>query len=266
MNVHCSWPCPPTHPELCATEVHLWFADLLRPAEVVRALVGVLSADERSHADQLYLGRDRRRYIVGRALLRQILGRYLGLNGQDIAFRYGQWGKPTLTDYEKAKQLEFNLSHSAEVVVYAFAANRRVGVDIESIRPIPDADDIMDRFFPLQDRRSYHSLSANRREEAFFQYWTRREAFLKAIGYGLTGADTAGDATGSDMRQSQSLDGQEGKGQHIWSLLNFSPTLGHIGAVAAEGDQCDLKYYNACEVNPWMPPMLMWNGIQERGR
>jgi 4'-phosphopantetheinyl transferase len=245
VNSPCTWLSPATHPELRATEAHLWFADLLQPAEVIRALGGMLSADEQSRADRFYFERDRRRYIVSRGLLRQILSRYLALDGHDLVFRYGEWGKPALGDYENTRDMQFNLSHAADRVVCVLATNRRVGIDVESIRPIPEADDIVDRFLPPENSRNYHSLNASRREEAFFWHWTRREALFKALGHGLTGAEPASGAPGSDVRPHQPSDGHDGQAACTWFLHSFSPTQDSIGAVAVEGNLCDLKYYHA---------------------
>ncbi|HET7010421.1 MAG TPA: 4'-phosphopantetheinyl transferase superfamily protein [Anaerolineales bacterium] len=219
---------------LRGNEVHLWFADLRQPRQVVQAFSDMISTDEQARAGRFHHERDRRRYVISRGLLRLILSRYLAVEARDLGFGYGEWGKPAIPESKNGSRLQFNVSHSAQGVMYAIAPDRRVGIDIECIRTIPEADDIADRFFSDDERRACASASPRRRDEVFLELWTRREAFLKALGHGWNAQVPA--AAFSDI---------EGGHWPAWLVRTFRPTGEYIAAVAVEGDHCDFKEYCA---------------------
>ncbi|NIS83345.1 MAG: 4'-phosphopantetheinyl transferase superfamily protein [Anaerolineales bacterium] len=245
MISRCSWPSPAAQPELSAGEAHLWFADLRQPPEVVRALGGLLSPDERSRADRFFSEVDRSRYIVSHGLLRQLLGQYLALGAGDLAFRYGKWGKPSLHEWQNSLGLQFNLSHSSEGAVYGFVKGRRIGVDVELVRPIPEMDDLADRFFSPEDCHVYRSNSWDRREETFLRCWTRMEAIEKARGQGLVSPNRVGVGAASDARAPQTADRKHGRFSGAWMLQTFSPNHRFIGTLAIEAPSCKIEYFTA---------------------
>lgn len=151
-----------------------------------RALATLLSEAERRRANSFVLDQDRRRFIVGRVRLRQLLAERLGVAPQRVAFVYGAHGKPALAPEFAGSGLCFNLSHSKGLAVYAFAFGRDVGVDVEAIREIPDANEIAARVFSAGEREAYAALRPRDRALGFLNCWTRKEAFIKAIGDGLT--------------------------------------------------------------------------------
>ncbi len=112
-----------------------------------------------------------------------LLGRYLNVPPANIQFKYGSKGKPTLTVLET---VNFNASHSGDLAVFAFTEHCKVGIDVEQIRPLPDMQNIADRFFCSEEAVELMSLNANERKHAFFLCWTRKEAYIKAIGDGLS--------------------------------------------------------------------------------
>jgi 4'-phosphopantetheinyl transferase len=148
-------------------------------------LAGLLSADERHRAGRFAFARERRRYIVARARLRQLLGERLGAAPESLRFVYNPHGKPALARCPGQRDLRFNVSHCGGVAAYAFAEGREVGVDIEEVCELPDADDIAMRLFSHHERGAYLRLSLRERPQGFFNCWTRKEAFLKALGEGL---------------------------------------------------------------------------------
>jgi 4'-phosphopantetheinyl transferase len=179
------WGLPPANLGLSNDEVHVWRACLAQPAVTLKRLAQTLSADEQRRAERFYFERHRRHFIVARGVLRVILGHYLGLEPHQVRFTYGAQGKPALVVCEGQSSLDLNLSHSQELALYAVTRRRQVGVDVECIRPIPDAEQIAARTFSAQEYRVWRTLPEATKQEAFFNCWTRKEAYVKAIGDGL---------------------------------------------------------------------------------
>lgn len=150
----------------------------------------MLSADERDRADQYRFERDRNRYTVGRALLRALLARYCDAHPAELVFDYGGFGKPSLKDGPS-----FNLSHSGALALYAFADSGELGVDVELQNDDFAKDRIAERFFSPAEVRSLRALPAEQQPGAFLCCWTRKEAFIKARGDGLSLALDSFDVT-----------------------------------------------------------------------
>ncbi len=174
-------PLPPL-----SEDVHVWRIVLDRSEARIRQLRSVLSDDEGTRADRFYAARDRDHFVVGRGSLRTILGRYLGVSADRLTFKAGPFGKPMLSGEWQDTQLEFNLSHSKGLAVLALAGGRRVGVDIEAVRPIREMDGLVMRFFSTNEQEAFLKVPIERRPAAFFRTWTRKEAYIKAIGTGLS--------------------------------------------------------------------------------
>jgi 4'-phosphopantetheinyl transferase len=184
-----SWDMPPATLSLSINEVHVWRVSLAQSALVLPTLEALLSPGELQRARRFHFERDQRRYIVSQGHLRLLLGQYLKREPRQIEFCQGTRGKPALAASsltpDAPGDLRFNLSHSHELALYAFAWNREVGIDVEHIRPVADRDQIVRRFFAPQEQAVFFALPDDQRTEAFFQCWTRKEAFIKAIGEGL---------------------------------------------------------------------------------
>ena len=177
---------PPSSPPqpLTDTDLHVWYASLKRPQPELDRLFVLLSPDEKERADRFHFERDRNRFIAGRGLLRTLLGDYLEMDASQIQFVYGASGKPALNPAFHEKALEFNVSHSNDLVAYIFHPSSRVGIDLEYIRPMPDMDDFARQFFSPRESAFINSL--DQKQDAFFKIWTCKEAFFKASGEGLT--------------------------------------------------------------------------------
>jgi 4'-phosphopantetheinyl transferase len=198
-------------------------------------LAGLLSADERERAGRFAFERDRRRYIVARARLRQLLGERLGAAPESLQFVYKPHGKPALARCPGRRDLRFNVSHCGEVAAYAFAEGRAVGVDIEEIRELPDAEDIAMRFFSRRERAAYMRLPVRERPQGFFNCWTRKEAFIKALGSGLSCPLDSFDVSFAPGRPARILRvGRVAASRCGWTLRSFVPGPGLVGAVALQ--------------------------------
>ncbi len=172
-------------PILDPMAVHVWHAPLAAWTDQTPQFDPWLRDDERQHAARLLLPQDRQRFLVCRGLLRKLLEAYGMAPAQEIEFVLGPQKKPRLHERHAAGQWEFNLSHADEMAVFALTRGRSVGVDVQDIRSINLADQIVRRQFADVERVQYQSLKPRQRPHAFTALWTRKEAYLKALGTGL---------------------------------------------------------------------------------
>ncbi len=172
------------------SEVHLFRADLEQPISNLDDFTSSLSPDEQARGNRFHFEKHRHRFKVARSLLRLLLARYLKTAPDTIQFQYGAKGKPFLcpdTDHgPHASKLRFNLAHSAHRGIYAFSWGAELGVDLEYIRDDRDLEAIARRFFAPGEVVRWLELSAPERVPAFFEIWTRKEAYIKACGGGLS--------------------------------------------------------------------------------
>lgn len=173
-------------PLLTDRDVHIWQAALQQPEAVLAALRPLLNVDETQRAARFHFAADQRRYLVGRGLLRLLLGHYLAVEPAALAFAYNAYGKPYVATTMGAPAVQFNLSHSGEMVFYAIARNYPLGVDVERVRPEMDWAALAQHVFSPVEQRTLATLPAPEQLPAFFRGWTRKEAFIKARGVGLS--------------------------------------------------------------------------------
>jgi len=237
------WSRPAFEPALSNREVHVWRAFLDQPPNRICQLTLLLSADERARAERFRFERDRRRFIVGRGILRSILGRYLCMAPDRVQFCTGAYGKPHLAASHGCSALCFNLAHSCELVLYALTLGRKVGVDLEYLRPMPDAAQIAQQFFSPFEYETWRALPEAQKQEAFFNCWTRKEAYLKAIGEGMARSLDSFDVSlvpGQPARL-YSVNGRSDEAK-CWSLTTFVPAANSLATVAVEGSGCRALY------------------------
>lgn len=232
-----SWTPPPERPRLRDEEVHVWFADLVRAAPRVESLSHLLSPDELRRAEGFYFERHRQAFAVARGLLRKILASYVGADPRDLNFAYSAHGKPSLSGELGDCDIRFNLSHSHGLALYAIARGREVGVDIEYCRPRVAFAEIAERFFSAREVETFRRLPEHLRREAFFNCWTRKEAFIKAVGEGLSFPLDAFDVSLVPGEPAALLGVRDSLRQVTrWALRELpEPAPEYVGAVAAEG-------------------------------
>lgn len=181
-----SWLDPPEQLTLASGDLHVWRAWLdQQPTAHLARLRQLLSPDEQERAGRFYFPIHRERYIVSRGTLRILLGRYLNRPPETITFSYGPQGKPAL-DSDSGNRLEFNVTHSEQVALFAFIWEKPVGVDVEYIRSMKDMAQMAQRFFSAEENKIWRSVPPEERDRAFFNCWTRKEAYIKALGEGLS--------------------------------------------------------------------------------
>jgi 4'-phosphopantetheinyl transferase len=232
--------------ELNESQVHFWFTPLTEADPRIRELGHLLSSVEIRRAERFHLERDRSSFIISHGVLRQLLGRYLGLKPEDIEYQTGPHGKPSLSPVCGGSSLQFNMSHTYGMAVFALTRSGRIGVDVERMdRNITDRDEIAAGFFSPMEAAVYRALPGEDRVEGFFNCWTRKESFIKAIGDGLTCPLDSFQVTLRPGDQAQLLSVRNGRAED-WSMVSLEPLNGYKSAITAEAtwQLADLGEFN----------------------
>lgn len=217
-------------------EVHVWSTKLDLPTSRVQALEQTLAADERQRASRFRFPTDRARFIVARGILRTLLGRYLGREPQTLQFTYNEYGKPALAEESESDSLLFNVTHSQSMALYAFTRIGDIGIDLEQITEGQDYENIAKRFFSPAEVEELHAVPVKRRKEAFLNCWTRKEAYIKARGLGLSLALSEFDVSLTPGTPAKLLAIREvGQEYSWWSLHALAPGPDYIAALAVKG-------------------------------
>ncbi len=240
MNSDAFWLSPPAQPALGPDEVHVWRASLDLSEPQVDALVPLLSDDERQRTDAYCRPELRTAFVAARGRLRLLLGRYLGLAPDQVRFVYNVHGRPELPAESGRVRLNFNLSHSGSVVLYAFAWRRQVGVDVERPGRRLEFEALAGRFFSARETAALRALPDADRRAAFFRCWTRKEAFIKATGRGLSYGLSRFDVTLGPHEPAGLLRAEwDDPGQ--WSLRDLPTGPDYAAAIAVEGSDWLLR-------------------------
>lgn len=232
------WSSPPSSVFLQPGDVHVWRLALDQPVEPYLEL---LQPDEFGRANRFYFDKDRKRFAVARGFLRVLLGRYLQSDPKLLMFVYGTHGKPA---FEGEGSLRFNMTHSHGMALYALTEGREIGVDVEHIRADFTNDDVARRFFSPFEVQSLCALPGEERVESFFRCWTRKEAYIKATGRGLSQPLDSFDVTLGPGDRAALLRNDDGTHER-WTMVNVEVGPGYAGAVAVEGQITNIRYWNA---------------------
>jgi 4'-phosphopantetheinyl transferase len=244
------WLSPSANCSLPDTDIHIWRGWLDQPAWHVQQLAQTLSADECVRANRFRFEMDRTRFIVARGLLRSILGYYLGIEPGQVRLCYGRHGKPYLHEDFRAL-IRFNVAHSHQLAVYAFARAREIGIDLEYARPMPRSQQTAAEFMSAHEMALLSELPIDQQQEAFYLCWTRKEAYVKATGIGLEqplGRLSVSLVPGEPARL-LNVEGNPGETYH-WSLRSFRPAPGYVAALAVEGHDCHTTFWDLATLHP----------------
>ncbi len=238
-----TWHAPPETLTLAIDEVHVWRAGLELSESQVQTLQQTLSADELERAERFRFENHRKHFIVARGLLRNILGRYLEKDPKQLQFCYKRNGKPELSTLS-VESVRFNISHSQVLALYAFTLDREIGIDLELIRQDLSDEKIAERFFSTCEVKRLRSLPKHLQKEAFFNCWTRKEAYIKARGDGLK-LKLDQFSVSLDPGEPAELLSAQGGNQELsrWKLKELYPCRGFAGALAVEGHGWQLKLW-----------------------
>jgi 4'-phosphopantetheinyl transferase len=236
------WFAPPERLSLDAGAVHVWRVSLDESPSQLASFRNTLDDGERSRADRFYFSRDRERFIVARGVLRALLGRYLNRSPESLTFTCSIHGKPALASEYGEDTIRFNLSHSHRTALYAFTRGRELGVDLEFIRGDLEAEQIAERFFSQSEIVALHALPPALRKYAFFLCWTRKEAYIKARGEGLSMPLDQFDVSLIPGEPAVLLSIEPDPDEALrWSLRNLTPGSGYAAALAIRGRDWSLS-------------------------
>jgi 4'-phosphopantetheinyl transferase len=219
------WSDPPEKPVLQSGAVHVWRIQLDQPPEVVENFWRTLDEAERTRAGRFHFAKHRQNFVVGRGVLRLLLGRYLEIGPEQVRFEYGAQGKPALS----AGSLRFNASHSGEMALYAFVNDCDVGIDVEFIKGDFETEAIAERFFSTSEIEALRVLPVTEKPAGFFRCWTRKEAYIKAIGSGLSHPLDQFDVT-------VEIPG--------WSIIDLDVRSGYAAALALNGPLKEINQFD----------------------
>src|SRR5262249_34158358 len=222
----------PAQPVLGATDVHVWAAELDLSPGALASLAAILAEAESTRATRFRFERHRNRFIAARGVLRSILGTHLHCAPDQLQFEYGANGKPALIG-RFAENLFFNLAHSDDLALIAVSRLGPVGVDVERVRPIADVDQLVARFFSPRENARFQQLSSDEKNIAFFNLWTRKEAWLKATGEGIAHSLNRVEVTFLPGEPARLLSLPESsESNKAWAVRELAPAPGFVGAVA----------------------------------
>jgi len=231
---------------LAKDEVQLWRVDLEAVGPDEGRWQKVLSPDESKRASRFHFARDRQRYVASRALLRKILAAYLATDPEGLSFSYSRREKPSLGAAHAESDITFNISHSGDVALLAFTRRREIGVDVERLRRDFELDSIARRFFSTNEQKELAALPSEERFEAFFRCWTRKEAYIKATGEGLSlplhQFDVSIRNGDRDALLATRPDASEAA---LWSLQEVSGGPGYVAALCVRGRDWQLKDWSS---------------------
>lgn len=236
-------PIQPTKTQL-NNEVHVWRANLDLSKNQLQKYKIVLSADERLKFESYRFNNDQNKYIASRGILRHILSLYLDDDPKNIVFTYNQYGKPFLKYNHNPKPLFFSVSHSGNIALYAITRNQKVGIDIQQFHKNIDCDLVGSKCYSDLEKKIKNSLPKQHKDHFFYTCWVRKEAFIKAKGTGLSeplnGFSVLVDQKFPPRRISKTLRMNE---INFWTIIDLFPEDKYYAAIAIEGIQTNLQYY-----------------------
>jgi len=238
-----NWSLPEHDLTLSPSEVHVWRAKLDEEGRSQTIYKPLLSPDELIVANRFFFEHDRIRYITSRGTLRFILANYLSMDPQMISIVQGQFGKPLLEN--DPHHIQFNLSHSNGLGLFAFTIGHRIGIDVERILPLRDFEQIADFFLSPNEMEALDRLPGESRLDGFYAAWTRKEAFVKALGVGIGNSlDKFEVNVSPDEEPVITALHQEIANGSVWRLLDLKPDPNYAAALAVDSDEISLRLFD----------------------
>jgi 4'-phosphopantetheinyl transferase len=247
IHFNTKWNLPPADYRIDPNTVHIWRAHFQPTLISKREFLERISKEEIERAQRFIRQSDRDRYIFSHGLLRSLLGAYVECAPQQFVFETKQHHKPFLVSPYCGNDIRFNLSHSEDMVLIAVTRGVEVGVDVEHIRKIPDALQIVNSTFSVDERKFLNSLPPGDFEESFFAYWTSKEAFLKGIGKGLSYPLDKFSISFLSKESESLVYIHDDQGNALcWKIIQISPGPGYSGALALEEPGCKPQFFEYC--------------------
>jgi len=226
---------------ISSNEVHVWRFCQEETHSQIETLQGILSPDELARSEKFHFEKDRKKFILTRGTLRNLLGSYLGKDPQQVRFNYTSFGKPFLAIDSENDNIRFNLSHSGEVVLYAITRNQKIGIDIEQVRDHTDVMAIAKRFFSPGEIGELEKANKKNRTELFFRYWVRKEAFVKAMGKGVSFPMERLDVSSLNEISPIIKVTEENNETACLNIQELLPGDGYVAAIATEANDPEIS-------------------------
>lgn len=236
------WKPPPNNLTLKSIETHIWRANLDKNNSNFAFLKTHLTKDEVEYAKRFKFKKHSNRFIIARGILRSLLGRYLEVTPRKIKIEYSDYGKP---HFQNEKAINFNISHSKQMAVFAFSKYCNIGIDIEFINKKIEFDEIAKRFFSKNEVKTLNSLSDKDKVIGFYNCWTRKEAFIKAVGEGLSFPLDKFEVSLEPEKPAKIIKiNCPQQDVSKWSIYAIKPEHNFVGSCVLEGSIERIKYWN----------------------
>ncbi len=236
-------------------EVHIYYVMINSAKQFIPFLKKYLSNEEKLKVMKYIFEKDRAIQMISRSVLKNILSRYLSDKTEDVIFSYNQFGKPFISENKNPDSIRFNLSHSGNMILYAVSRKRNVGIDVQEINKTVSVTDIIEHYFSDHEIAQFKSLPEELMLKAFYSCWTRKEAYIKARGKGLSFPLNSFSVPVFPGLCSKLLHDDEGTG---WSLTDIISSPEYTAAIAAEGNNLTYHFFkwafddmNGSPLNPY---------------
>jgi 4'-phosphopantetheinyl transferase len=227
------WLNSPDNLILSEDEAHIWRAHLDFDEFFQNSFLELLSPDEKNRAKKFRFAKDSQNFIVARGILRLLIGKYLGISPAEISFQYSEFGKPSIANNNS---LRFNISHSQNIALFAFTKKFNIGIDVEFVNPNIEVKEIATSFFSTNEIKNLLALPEKQQTIGFFYCWTRKEAFIKAVGEGLSFPLDKFEVSLEPNKPAKLLATDwQSKDVSKWSIYSLSPEANFVGSLVIEG-------------------------------
>lgn len=242
------WKSPFEESPLTRNVVHIWRVDLDESLENVHTFFNTLSIDEQNRAGRFHFDKDKNRFVITRGILRSLLGHYLELSPAKVCLSYNSYGKPILDVPTANEPLCFNVSYSRGVAIFALTVNANIGVDVEFMEEKFPTSEVAERFFSRGESATVQGLPERQKTETFFRLWTQKEAYVKAVGKGLThplpefgNSETASGLT-LDLHAFHSFD------HNGYFFGTFFPYQGYVSTIAINPTPQSIQFWDGAKL------------------
>ena len=230
-------------------EIHVWRAPLNISNATLSSFAAWLDSDEQDRAARYHFDQHRNQFIAGRGWLRTLIGWYLQTEPASLIFRYSDFGKPSISEGSETVPLRFNLAHAGDLALYAFTLRREIGIDIELIDAKFASETIARQFFSPKEVAALLKFPTDRRPHAFFDCWTRKEAFIKAQGMGLSLPLDQFEVSIEHDQPALLHTAWDAAEASRWALVNVDAAPGYAAALAVPAGEYSLKYFQLEEAS-----------------
>ena len=223
-------------------EVHIWSAVLDQPKTVIDGYYSILSDYEREMVNKYKSEELKNRQIISKGVLRVLIAKYTNFSPNEINLYYNEFGKPFVSGDSDGNNLFFNLSHSDNIAVFIFSKNWNVGIDVERVKELADMESVVNLCFSESEKKWFGKIQSAKKKEIFYKIWTSKEAYIKAIGKGLSFSPNRISLVQKTDNELFINEINGDKDYSRWKLITFKPHPDFISSVVIENDSLTIKH------------------------